>query len=228
MIAYLDAPQEPPTPDAGSRTPVGRGPLFPIVVAIGFSQHAGGPPRDGPSLAAALDNALRTVLSVTALDAEARRSRSRITTRAVAGATVTTLDVPLPFAYAVDPAHGRLVLGTSAVAVARYLECASDPQAGLTFREFQTAAFPDAETFLCVDLDALTRLVDRYRDRLVRNIAARQKRPASEVEKDLEHMLALARLFRAAFVTSRMESEAHAIHHTVGVILHHDNSPSSP
>ncbi len=226
-IAYLDAPLEPPAPDAGSGPQVGRGPLFPVVVAIGFSQDPSGSRTDGPSvtLAAGLENALHTLLAVTALDEKRGQGRSRITTRKVAGAAVTTLDIPLPFAYAVDSAHGRLVLGTSAVAVARYLESSSNPEAGRNFREFQAAAFPDAGTFLCVDLDALTRLAGRYRDRLVHSLAARQKRPAVDVDKDMVQVLALARLFRAAFVASRIEPDATAVHRTVGVILHRDDSP---
>jgi hypothetical protein len=223
LIAYLDAPPEPPAEEAG------RGPLFPLVVAIGFSRDATLTPSraDGPSvtLAAALENALHTLMALTALDEKRGQGRSRIATRQVAGATVTTLDIPLPFAYAVDSAHGRLVLGTSAVAVARYLESTSDPEAGRGFRELQAAAFPDAGTFLCLDLDALTRLAGRHRDRLVRNIAARQKRTAADVGKDLDHVLALARLFRAAFLTSRMEPDAAAVHRTVGVILHREESP---
>jgi hypothetical protein len=117
------------------------------------------------------------------------------------------------------------VLGTSAVAVARYLESASNPEAGRQFRDLQAAAFPGAETFVCIDLDASTRLAARYRDRLAHNIAARQKRPAAEVDMDLEHVLALARLFRAAFLASRMESDATAVHRSVGVILHLEDSP---
>ena len=194
--------------------------MFPVVVAIGFSRTQEVHGRDGITLAAALDNALRTLLALTTLDEKHGLGRSRITTREVAGATVTTLDVPLPFAYAVDPVHGRLVLGTSAIAVARYLESAANPQAGQRFREFRAAAFPDADTFACVDLDALTRLAVSYRDRLVRNIAARQKRPAADVAQDVEHVLALARLFRAAFLASRMEADATAVHRTVGVLLH--------
>ena len=141
---------------------------------------------------------------------------------------MTTLDIPLPFAFAVDRVQGRLVLGSSAVAVARYLESSSDPEAGRRFRELQAVAFADAETFVCVDLDALTRLADRYRDRLARNFAARKKRPAADVERDLDHVLALARLFRAAFITSRMESDATAVHRSIGVILHNEDSPPRP
>ena len=103
--------------------------------------------------------------------------------------------------------------------MARYLESASDPEAGARFRELQAAAFPGFATFACIDLEALTRLGGRYRARLARNLAARQARPAAEVEGDLEHVLALAGLCRAAFVASRIESDATAIHHTFGVIL---------
>ena len=121
--------------------------------------------------------------------------------------------------------QGCLVLGSSAVAVARYLESSADPEAGRRFREIRSAAFADAETFACVDLDALTGLADRYRDRLTRSLAARQKRPTAEVEKDLDHVLALARLFRAAFLASRIEADATAVHRSIGFILHDEDQP---
>ena len=70
---------------------------------------------------------------------------------------------------------------------------------------------------------ALTRLADRYRDRLTRSIAARQERPIAEVERDLDHVLALARLFRAGFLSSRIEPDATAVHRRLGVILHHSD-----
>ena len=94
--------------------------------------------------------------------------------------------LPLPFAYAVDRVNGRLVLGTSAAAIARYLESSSDPKAGQRFREFQAAAFAGAVTFVCVDFDAFTRLADRYRDRLAQTLAARQKprRSSGQAEND--------------------------------------------
>jgi hypothetical protein len=237
LTAYVDAPEEHPTKPAGSGPPRGRSPLFPVVVVIGLSPDRHVPQREGQvsdsspmtvTVAAALDNALRTVLALLALDEKRGEGRSRIVTLDVAGASVMTLDIPLPFAFAVDRAEGRLVLGTSAAAVARYLESTSDPEAGRRFRELQAVAFADAQTFLCVDLDALTRLADRYRDRLANNLAARQKRPAPDVERDLDHVLALARLFRAAFVSSRLESDATAVHRSLGVILHHEDPPARP
>ncbi len=93
---------------------------------------------------------------------------------------MTTLSTPIPLAYAIDRPGGRLILGTSAPAVARYLEHAADPEAGSRFRDLQAAAFPGFETFVCIDLDALTRLAGRYRERLALNLAARQNRPAAD------------------------------------------------
>src|SRR5262249_24410138 len=125
----------------------------------------------GPTvtLADALDNAPRTVLALTALDENRGQGRGHVATRPVAGATVTTLDIPLPFAYAVGRVNSRLVLGTSSQAVARCLESSSEPESGRRFREFQAAAFAGADTFLCVDLDALCRRAGRHRDRLTRS-----------------------------------------------------------
>jgi hypothetical protein len=214
--------------------------LFPLVVVLNLAEDQAGvrsiaeprrrstatePPR--VTVAAALDNALRTLLALTALDEKHGQGRSRIATREVAGATVTTLDPPLPFAYALDPKNSRLILGTSAGSVARYLEMSEDPHAGERFRAFQAAAFVEAETFVCIDLDASTRLAGQYRDRLASNLAARQKRSVADVEGDLDHVLAMAGLFRAAFLTCRIEPDVRAMHQTLGVILRDPNAASS-
>ena len=225
-VAYLDAPAEPTAEKAsGTPPPAGRGGLFPLVVVVDLRGDAGPSTRDSrghsaPGVSDALENALRTFLTVVALDEKRGHGRAGLATFEAAGASVTTLSVPIPFAYAIDRPGGRLILGSSAAAVARYLENAADPEAGSRFRDFQAAAFPGFETFVCIDLDALTRLAGRYRERLARNLAARQNRPAAAVDKDLEHVLALARLLRAAFVASRIEPDATAIHRTFGVILH--------
>ena len=133
---------------------------------------------------------------------------------------MTTLDFPIPFAYAVDGPAARLVIGTSVDSVARYLEAASDPAAGERFRRLQAAAFPSGETFLCVDLDAFSRIADRSRDRVVAALAARKNRPPSDVDRDLTQVLALARLFEAAFFTSGLNSEASVVERSFGLVLH--------
>jgi hypothetical protein len=235
VIAYLDGPAEPTAENGeGAGPPSGRGGLFPVVVVVDISGDGGGTGPDSrrrglpaPVVSDALENALRTLLALLAMDEKRGEGRAGIATFEAAGASVTTLSAPIRFAYAIDRPGGRLVLGTSASAVARYLESASDADAGARFRDVRAVAFPGFETYICIDLDTSTRLAGRYRDRLARFLAARQNRPASDVEKDLEHVLALARLFRAAFVASRIEPDAMAIHRTFGVILHESPGPSS-
>jgi hypothetical protein len=61
---------------------------------------------------------------------------------------------------------------------------------------------------------------------LARYLAGRQKRPTADVERDLEHVLTLARLFRAGFVASRIEPDASAVHRCFGVIVR--QSPGTP
>jgi hypothetical protein len=236
VIAYLDAPADSAADKSeGPGSPAGRGGLFPLVVVVDL---AGGDPgsreavprRRGPSgvvVSDAAENALRTLLTVMALDEKRGRGKASIVTSEAAGASVFTLNVPIPFAFAIDRTADRLVLGTSAASVAHYLEAASDPEAGNRFREWQAAAFATYETFVCVDLDALTRLAGRYRAHLAQRLAARQGRPAAEVDADLEQALALARLFRAAFIASRIEPDASSIQRAFGLILKAPTGSSS-
>ena len=55
-------------------------------------------------------------------------------------------------------------------------------------------------------------------DRLVEILAARKNQPAALVDRDLTQVLAFARLFEAAYVTSRFEPEAAAVHRRIGLI----------
>ena len=186
VVAYLDEPADPTTEKAEAPgPPPGRGSLFPLVVVVDLAGETGGtnprPRRGGSSLASvadAMENALRTLLVVVAMNEKHGRGRAAIATSRAAGESVRTLSIPIPFAYAIDRTGGRLVLGTAPSAVARYLEGASDSEAGARFRDWQAAAFPGYETFACVDLDALTLLASQYRARVARNLArARIARP---------------------------------------------------
>ena len=219
ILAYLDTPPEtdeegaaPSKPSPASLWP------FPLVmvVSLGVAQA----PATSPTLAAAVDNALRTVLAITSLDDKRAKGRSRITSRVIAGTTVTTLDPPIRFAYAVDHAARRLILSTSADAVVRYLENSEDPKGDERFLRLRAAAFADAPTYACVDLDAINQLAGKHRARLLQFLAARQNRPVVEVDHDLAQVLALAKLFRAGFITSRLQPDATAVHRSAGLILH--------
>jgi hypothetical protein len=231
VIAYLDAPSEADNQlsSAGSHPTASANWPFPAVMVISFGASTNRPPSLGgwPSTAsalAAIDNALRTVLAVMAMDEQRAPGGSRITTRVVAGATVTSLDPPIAFAYAVDRVHNRLVLATSPNAVARYLEHAAGSQISSRFALIRSAAFSDAVSYACVDFDALGKLAAKHRERLVQILAARQKRPVNDVERDLEHALALARLFRAGFITNQIDANATVVQRRLGLLGHEGSS----
>lgn len=248
VVGYFDAPPDTakfslprrptkigvaaePEPLSGSARPgLGAERTWPfppvLVVSLGDAHNEkekGAGHGQGPAsvtMAAAIDNALGTILALTALDEKRALGRSRVIGAQVAGAFVVTLDAPIPFTYAVDRTGDRLVVSTSADSVVRYLQGSSNPEAGKRFEQFQTVAFPKAETFFCVDLDALHGLGQRHRDILEQTIAASRNRPVADVKRDLDHLLTLAGLFQAAFVSSRIEPDATAVYHSAGLILH--------
>ncbi len=227
VVAYFDAPSE---ADDHARAP-GSKPVpvanwpFPLVmvISLGATSEPVANLAAIPSLTTALtavETAVRTALAMTAMDETRAQGRSRLTTRVVAGTAVNTLDPPIPFAYAVDHVRHRVVLSNSPSAVARYLEHAAAAGADSSFFQTRAGAFADAATYACVDFDAFDRLVTRHRKRILQTLAARQKRSTDEVDRDLSHALAMAKLFRAAFITSRFDADATAVHRRLGLIRH--------
>ena len=222
VVAFIDAPRESAEPGERTQPIAAGGRLFPMVVVVDIG---GGP---SPRVAAdSLQNALKTVLALMAMDEKRAGGRASIVSTRADGVSILTLDVPIPFAFAVDRAGGRLLLGTSSEAVARALETSTDIEVGARFLDWQSRAFSGFETFFCVDLDALARLADRHRDRIVARLSTGNGRPAAEVGDELQNALALARLFRAVFVAGRMEPDASAIHRRVGLILGENPRPGS-
>jgi hypothetical protein len=235
ILAFVDAPADSDLGTASDSRGAGKWP-FPTVLALELGTGGDRPwstaastetPR--ASVAAAVDNAMRTLFAVLTLDEKRAHGRSRIVAREVAGVTVTTLDPPTPLAYAVDRASHRLILGTSPDSIARYLQAGSAPEANARFRRLQAAAFPGAHSFLCVDLAGVEAMAEKHRDRLTKMIARKEGRSADSVSRDLDQAIALAHLFDAAFVTSRIDPASATIHHTLGLLARQagPNTPST-
>jgi len=221
-LAYVDAPAD-WEPKSESGVSPGRWP-FPSVLAVELAADLEAKPASsgsaaGASVADALDNALNTFLALVGFDEKLARAHPRIVTREVAGVTVKTLDLPVPFAYAVDRPGHRLVVGNSVAAVEGYLAAGSDPEAGSRFRRLQARAFADASSFLCLDLSAVQTAVERHRSRLIEMIASNAHRPREDVSRDLDQMLALARLFDAAYLTNRIDADSTTVLHTLGLLV---------
>jgi hypothetical protein len=240
-VAYSDSPgASDPTPRVVS--------AIPLVVAIGLSDPAPaassgpaasdqpGPDAEPPAVtvAAAIDNALRTTLALAAIDQKRKREGRGVVAREVAGARVVTLDTPIPFAYAVDRVHRRLVVGNSAWAVGRYLEATGDPRAGERFRAIRAAAEPDADasaaarTFLGIDFRAIHDLAESRRDQLADILAERRHRPEAEPGRDLDQVLDLTALFDSAFAISRLEPDASGCVRRIGLVARPDRDKAPP
>jgi hypothetical protein len=209
---------------------------FPTVVSVEMmsgvrDRAASSAEPDGPDrvpIARAVDNALRTFLAVLCLDEKRAGGRGRIVESEVSGLAVRTLEPPIPLAYAVDAGGHRLVLGTSADAVGRYLVCGSDPSATTRFRDLRAIAFPEARCFICLDLRSAEAEAQKHRQRLIRMIAARDHRPADDVSRDLDRAIDLARLFDAFFFTNRVEPQSSTVSQTLGLLGRRPGAKPSP
>jgi hypothetical protein len=216
IVAYL----EPPDFSNAKADALPRGFPFPVVVAAEIDEEAGRDARtDGSATVAdALDNALNTMLAAISLDEKRVPASAHIDVHDVNGVGVKSLSAPFPFAYAVDRPGRRVVLGTSADAVNRYLAAGADPEAGTRFRAIQKAAFPACESYVCLDLAAIHGLALQHRDRLIDAAARKQKRPASDVGRDLDQVIGLVQLFDAAFLAARVDVKNATLEHTVGLL----------
>ncbi|MEO6811816.1 MAG: hypothetical protein ABI353_22130 [Isosphaeraceae bacterium] len=175
---------------------------LPVIVALGVDS----------GVSAALDNALRTVLAMLALDPKRSAGSVRVETRTIQGVAVTTLSGPRPpLAFALK--DGRLIVGTTPKAVAAALTAKSG--SNTRFAQIQSAYFPKAENFAYVDLDAVHRWAKNHRAELVRQLTKGKEDVSA---RDLDQALALLGLFRAGYLTSAIGPESTSIHMIIELI----------
>jgi hypothetical protein len=192
-VGFLDTPPREKGPDARP----------PLVVAIEISGGA-----RGSGVAAALENALRTVLALSTLDAKApEASQLRLETRDVGSIRVTSLlGRKAPFCYAVTPEC--ITFGNDAQAVASF---AAGPkgEAEPAFERVRSEFFPNAQSFAYADLEALCRLAAKQRAALARRLVD---------GRDLDEAIALLGLFRTGFFTSTVGEDFSWTHRTLGLL----------
>jgi len=184
---------------------------LPAVVSLEVGRAGGGPNASG-----AIDNALRTVLALYALDEKHGGGALRVEARSHGAATITTLNAETPFAYAIE--GGRLDIGTTAEAVARSLKAASDPLASARVNRVRSVYFPEASSFAAADLRAIHDFASGRRVDLARLLAERQHRPEPDVARDLDQVLGLIDVFDAAFLTTVVAPGFSGVHHSLGFV----------
>ena len=167
-----------------------------------------------PEAAKALENALRTALALSTLDAGGKGRA--IVSRDVRGVPVTGLSGGR-FAFAF--AGGRFACAATPEAAAGGVIADPGEKGGDSpFERARAAHFPAAETFAFLDLDAIHEVADGRREALARGLAAGRGGKPEDGRRDLDQVLALVRLFRLAFATSAVEPDFSAAHRTIGLI----------
>ncbi len=200
VFVYLDVEPE----------PNGK-PTFPWVAIVGWSNQPGGDEPAGP-----IDNALRTMFALVAVDPKYRDSHLKVETRPHGEARLTALIKDggrTLMAYRSDP--DRLTLGNSIEAVTRSATMPGPTASPLD--EIRAKYVAGAETFAVVDTQRLTREVKRIQEPLARRLAAKSHRTYEETDHDLGQLIALASLFRAFTFATFTTRDATEIHRTIGL-----------
>ena len=173
-------------------------------------------PEAQPALGAAIENGIRTMLALTALDAKHSKTAPgpRLVTREVGGARVTSLEGgSRPFAYVVGA--GFLALGTSAEAVSAFAGEPSEVPAVVS--RLRSAYFPEAETYAVADVAALTKLAELNREALISRFAG--DRGEAAARRDLDAVLAVMGLFRSAYASGTVSADSTSAHRRLGLVL---------
>ena len=200
-------------PDSGQ----GRGLSY--VLSVDLKEEPG---KNG--VAAALANGLRTFLALYALDEKHGHGQLEVESREIQGVSITTLSPTSPFAYAFG--QGRLVIGGTAESVARAIR--SEVPTNRHFSQLRAAYFPQAETFLCVDLETVRTFAESHRAAIARRLASRNKKSVEDAQRDLDLALALMGEFRDVFVTSTIAPDARSTHRMLGLIAPTESPTTRP
>ncbi|MFO0953289.1 MAG: hypothetical protein U0835_19455 [Isosphaeraceae bacterium] len=209
VALYMERPA--PRLNEGSRRP-------PLVMTV---QVASTPA--GVRAASAVDNALRTVFALAALDPKNGRGKVRVETRTEGGTVVTLLPGPQPLAYAVH--DGRVILATAPKAVGRAIAAQADPKGAALVERLRSLGMPATTSFACADLRTLFEFADPNRQEIASRIAARDRRSEADAARDLDQVLALVRLFEGAYLTSSIDPGFTRVTRTLGLPARTSDAP---
>jgi hypothetical protein len=216
VAAYVEAPADWKSMAEEGQVVIPGGNIpFPVVMVVELNE-AEDPGK--VSVAAAIDNALSTLLAVITLDERHQRGRFRVASREYHGFFIKTIEPAVPFAFTVDPKGRRLILGNSPAAVERFLAGRLRGDVSARWLDLKATAFPDAQSFLCLDLAAVHAMIRDHRDAIADLISRREHRSRDDVARDLENAASLAELFDAAFWAGQTDPKTATAFHTVGLV----------
>ncbi len=175
------------------------------------------------SVAAALENALRTLLAIRAVDRKPKEGPAHLETEAEGALSVLALVPSTPFAFSVN--RDQLLLARSARSI--LAQGKTDTQENEEFDAIRASYFPEIESFFWIDVSAVKRFGEEHRDELAKKISEKEHKPVEEASSDLTRVFTFIGLFRSAFVTSEMTEDGQSLHRTLGLIAHESPSPKA-
>ncbi len=233
VVAFALAPEIPKASEVSRK-----GFEFPAALMVSLNEAGGSEAgavaaANRDSIGAAVENALKTVLALAALDEKRGLAGARIQSDLAAGARMVGFDAPALFTFAIDQGGGRVIVGSSRPVVAQCLEAGADSGAGERFRRLASAAtngeVPSrSPSYVVIDVQAAARALASRRQDVARAIAARGGRTAEAVDRDLEHVLALARELDSAVLTHSIEPDASSAVQTLRVSLSTTSGSAGP
>lgn len=193
LLAYLLGPRA-----------EGSDPALVMMVALSDAEH----------VAPALNNALRTLFALIALNGT---PAPKLEARRVEQVDLTTLSGKgTHLAYGIRA--GRLVVGTSPEAVVEALRDPEEHTGTTRFERARATYFPEGETFLYFDLEALTEFATSRRGDWARWLGGTDHPPADAELDDFAHAVELLGLFRFAYLSIGVSEEQRTASVSFGLV----------
>lgn len=183
--------------------------------------------RDRKDAADAIANALRTVASLSALDAKHKEGAGRVETDDRDGLRVTRIaGEGARAAFAANPR--RVAIGSDPAAVRRAM---AEPIGEINAHTMNPIArlrdeyFPCSSAFVAIDLVALDRFATAHRDQLAEKEAESKKRPIAEVKRDFQKLLDLLGAFGGGFASWDVSDDGRSLHQVIGLVGRREPKP---
>lgn len=171
-------------------------------------------------VADAIDNGLRTVLALAALDTNRKGKPIRVATADRDGIRVTTLEgAGRPWSFAATP--DAIAIGSGPDIVRRELAARAGTRPGAEdgrIGELRRAAFPKASGFVAADLEAIHRAAMPHREVLARLHARSRGASEADVRRDLDRALELIEPFGGAFAAWEFAPDARSASQVFGLV----------
>ncbi len=179
--------------------------------------------RGGEPMARSIENGVRSIFTLLALDPKRADENLQVSTSMVNDQPIMSLNGRISvLAAGVGPS--LLAMGNNPEAVAEFLDASNRPahsRKPMALLDRQ-ARFAKANAFVHVDLEAAHRLGTRIQGWLVRSVSKNRGGDEASARRDVEQVLGLMRLFRAGYLTRLVSDDLVTVRHSLVLVPRED------